>query len=66
VICLLDDLARGATTWVTLRISVNPSITGIVIYSASVAAKEPDHHPLDNTAVEETTIDAQADLNITR
>jgi peptide/nickel transport system permease protein len=66
VICELGDLPNAASATVVIRVAVDPSSTGIVVHSVTVAASEPDANPLDNAAVKETTINAEADLTITR
>jgi len=66
VICDLGVLASGARATIDMTVAVDPSALGIIIHSASVAAQEPDFNLSDNTAIEETRIDAQADLSISR
>jgi uncharacterized repeat protein (TIGR01451 family) len=66
VTCELGGLANGISAMVAIRVTVDPSATGNIVHSVTVAAKEPDFNPLDNTAVSETAVNAEADLTITR
>jgi uncharacterized repeat protein (TIGR01451 family) len=66
VVCALGELVRGASTTVTLVVDVDPSFSGAIVHSTTVAANEPDFNPLDNTVQEETIINAEADPTITR
>jgi uncharacterized repeat protein (TIGR01451 family) len=66
VTCELGELPNGASATVAIRVTVDPSATGTIVHSVTIVAKEPDFNPLDNTAVKETAVSAEADLTITR
>lgn len=57
VTCDLGDLAGGATETVTITVQA-PNADVTVTNTATVAANENDTDTSDNTAIEETTVDA--------
>jgi uncharacterized repeat protein (TIGR01451 family) len=66
VTCELGDLPNGVSASVAIRVTVDPSATGTIVHSVTVVAREPDFDLLGNTAVNETPVNAEADLTITR
>jgi uncharacterized repeat protein (TIGR01451 family) len=65
VTCNLGSLASGAAP-ATVTIKVTPGSPGSITNTASVAANEDDNHPANNTESETTTVNAAADLAVTK
>lgn len=63
VSAVLGTLAKGASATVT--IVVTPTAPGTITDSASVSAAEADTNPANNTAAQDTTVNAAADLAVT-
>jgi uncharacterized repeat protein (TIGR01451 family) len=65
VTCELGDLASGAPA-ATVTIKVTPQSPGQITNSASVESNEDDPAPGNNTDTETTTVNAAADLSVTK
>jgi uncharacterized repeat protein (TIGR01451 family) len=65
VTCNLGSLASEAAP-ATVTIKVTPGSPGSITNTASVAANEDDNHPANNTESETTTVNAAADLAVTK
>jgi len=66
VTCTLNTLVVSDTATVTIVVTVNSSTTGPLTNMAEVSGNEPDLTPGNNTATEETTVNTQADLVLTK
>ena len=66
VTCTLNTLAVSDTATVTIVVTVNSSTRGTLSNTAEVSANEPDLTPGNDTATEETTVNAEADLAVTK
>ena len=66
--CDLNDLLAGQSVRVVFTVLVNPSTPHGTLISnmATVAAATPDANAANNTATTQTTVNAQADLSITK
>jgi uncharacterized repeat protein (TIGR01451 family) len=64
VTCNLGTLASGTNTMI--MIVVTPTAAGMLTDTATVTAAESDPVPANNTAMETTTVVAQADLSVTK
>jgi DHA3 family macrolide efflux protein-like MFS transporter len=62
--CNLGNLDTGDTATITVVVMVDAAATGTVINTVTVVANELDLDPSNNTAVEESTINVEADLTI--
>jgi uncharacterized repeat protein (TIGR01451 family) len=65
VTCNLGGLGSGAPP-ATVTIKVTPQSSGQITNSASVASNEEDPNPANNTDTETTTVNAAADLSVTK
>jgi uncharacterized repeat protein (TIGR01451 family) len=65
VTCNLGGVASGAAP-ATVTIKVTPGFPGAITNTASVAANEDDNHPANNSESETTTVNAAADLAVTK
>ena len=70
VTCSLESLLYGTasltTTTVTITVNVDPSTTGTLTNTADVSANEPDLDMTNNTFDEGTTVNAEANLTLTK
>ena len=68
VTCTLFDLGTLLipTATVNIVVTVDPSTTGTLANTATVSGNETDPDPSNNTATEETTVDTETDLAITK
>ncbi len=75
LLCNLGDLPDGASATVVILVSVDPATTGVISHRVTVAGRQPDPDPSNNSIEEQTTVgrvpersgvDAEADLTITR
>ena len=60
------NLIDGATRTITLTVRVDPTASGVITNSATVAGAEPDLAPDNNSASVQTTVKRVADLGITK
>jgi len=65
VTCTRAQLLSGSSAVITIVLT-SPSTTGIITNSASVSATEDDTDPTNNTTSENTTVEANADLELTK
>jgi uncharacterized repeat protein (TIGR01451 family) len=54
------------TATITVTVQVDPAASGVITHTAEITAAQSDPQPLDNSAVETTTIQAAADLGISK
>jgi uncharacterized repeat protein (TIGR01451 family) len=64
VTCDLGDVASGDTATVTIK--VTPQSPGTITNTASVSAEEDDPNTENNSDTETTTVNAAADLSVTK
>jgi uncharacterized repeat protein (TIGR01451 family) len=64
--CDLPSLGALASTLVTISVQVNPSATGSMMNNAHVSFIGTDINPLNNSVAETTTINASANLSISK
>ena len=64
--CSLGDLVAGSSTMVTIEVTADAGTVGTVTNMASVTSDTSDPDMADNSASEDTTIEAVADLSITK
>ena len=62
--CALGILASGSDA--SVEIKVTPQAPGVLTNQAGVISLIPDPNPADNSASEDTTVDAAADLSLTK
>jgi large repetitive protein len=67
VICELGTLTPGQVVTITLVVEVNPSTSaGTVISNTAVVSSENDNNNTDNSATEDTDVEKESDLSITK
>jgi len=66
VSCALGTLTRNASATVTLNVTVGPGFVGALNNTVSVFSNAPDPNTANNSDTESTTVNAQADLSITK
>jgi uncharacterized repeat protein (TIGR01451 family) len=66
VTCILGNLINGATAEVTINVQVDPTALGQITNSATVSSRVHDPIPANNTAGEGTTVNARADLSVSK
>ena len=66
VTCNLGGVGAGASASSSILVAVDPSTRGTITNTASVSASEPDPDASNNSATQDTTVNAQADLSITK
>jgi large repetitive protein len=62
----VGSLASGASTSITILVTVNPGATGSITNTAVVSENEPDTDPTNNKATVTTQINTLIDLAITK
>ena len=66
ITCSLSGLAANASTTVAIQVGVNSSTTGTMTNAASVVGNEQDSNGANNTTTALTTVNAEADLSVTK
>ena len=64
--CSLGTIASGANASYTVTVSVDANTTGTISNVASVTSSTTDPNPANDSTTEDTTIDTQADLSISK
>jgi uncharacterized repeat protein (TIGR01451 family) len=66
--CSLGTIAAGGSTSFDITVEVDPSLAGgtVLTNSATVSATTTDPNAANDTATENTTVNAEADLSITK
>lgn len=59
-------VAGAAPTSVDLVVDVSPAFTGSVSNTATVTASTPDPIPVNDSSTDDSSVDAQADLSVTK
>lgn len=64
--CSLGSIAPGGSAQFTLTVLVDPSVTGVIVNNVSVTTSSTESNPDNNSATQDTTVGAEADLSITK
>ncbi len=64
LVCNLGVIANGGSA--TVIVTLAPTVAGTARNTATVAANEPDANAANDTAIEETLVEAWADLGVTK
>ena len=64
--CTLGTIAANASKQYTITVTVDASTSGTLTNTATVAANETDPNGADNTVMEDTTVQTNVDLSITK
>ncbi len=65
-VCTLDTIPAGGSKTYTVQFTVDPSTTGGITGQVSVSSQTTEAGPGDESAAEETQVEALADLTLTR
>ncbi|MBY6204950.1 DUF11 domain-containing protein, partial [Halomonas denitrificans] len=66
VSCDLPDVAPGGSVNASITVSIDPSFTGTLDNTASVASDQGDGDPSNNSSTASTTVGAEADMAIVK
>ncbi len=66
VTCGLGPLASGNSTQVSIVVKVDPATMGMLSNSAGVTGNETDPKPGNNSDAEDTTVNTETDLTVTK
>jgi uncharacterized repeat protein (TIGR01451 family) len=64
--CSLGTIAAGGSTAFTVTVDVDPETVGTLMNTASVTSTTSDPNPANDTATENTTVEAVADLALAK
>ncbi len=64
VLCDLGTLGNGASAAITIAVTIDPLMGGVITNSATIVADEPDPNPADNAVKRENLVYAEANLAI--
>ena len=65
-ICTLGTIAAGGSAQFTVSVTVDSSLTGTLTNTATASSSAADPNPADNSVSEDTAVNAEADLAITK
>ena len=64
--CSLGDIPAGGSAQYTITVTVDPTTSGIITNQADVTSDSADPNLANNTVTEDTTVNSEADLSITK